>query len=895
MRPWRGLRAAIGSVRAGLRAFRAGAHALLRRRELDRETSEEIAHFLEEAEADLVARGASREEARRAVRLRYGDPLPAREDVRAYGWEAGVETLLSDLRLTLRGLRRNPAFTTVVVLTLGLGVGATTAIVSAVRPVLFEPLAYPAADRLVSIADRGGDGTLLQTTFGTYRELDQRNRVFSGLAVFKPWEPTLTGDGEPTRLEGQSVSASYFDVLGVAPVLGPGLDASQDRPDGDRQVLISDALWRARFDADPELLGRAVRLDGEPAVVVGVMPGDFENVTAATASVWTLLQYDPMLPGFDTREWGRHLEMIGRLLPGVELDEAGSALQDIARRPIGEVVRPDWASMSGGFALRPLKEAVVEDVEPTLLVLLGAVLLLLGVTCANLTVVSLARGSRRKGEFSLRLALGAGRARLARYLVTEGLVLAALGGALGVMVAGIGLEALVRVAPPTLPRLGDVTLDGPAVLLALALTTLIGLMFGLAPGLHRGGVTVSALKDLGRRTARRTHTARRALIVSEVALATVLLIGAGLLLRSAQRLFSQPLGFDPSGVVVMQVHATGLESGDGVTHRFFDEALDAVEDVPGVASAALASQLPLSGGTDMYGAVPDAPDVVEGTLGPAQRYAVTPGYFDVLGVPVLRGRFLEVGDVAGAPRVAVVSRSLARRLFPDADALGRRVRVGPEELEPFTVVGVVEDVKHASLAGGPAEAVYVPTGQWHWADRVRWVVARGQGDATSLVPAIRRAIWSADGNQPVVRAQSMDAVVTRSEARRRFVLIVLSVFALSALAVSGVGLFGVLSGLVEERTREMGVRAALGASRENLVALVVRQGLGLVGLGTVIGAAGAASGSRALSGMLFEVSRFDSATYVGALVVVVSGAVLASAAPAIRAGRADPAEALRAE
>lgn len=894
MRPWRPLRAAIGSVRTGMRAFRAGAHALLRRREVDRETSEELAHFLEEAEADLMARGASPEEARRAVRLRYGDPLPAREDVRGYGWEAGVETLLSDLRSTFRGLRRNPAFTAVVVLTLGLGVGAATTIVSAVRPVLFEPLAYPAADRLVSIADRGDDGTLLQTTFGTYRELDERNRVFSGLAVFKPWQPTLTGEGEPTRLEGQSVSASYFDVLGVAPALGPGLDASQDRPGGDREVIISDALWRTRFDADTELLGQTVRLDGEPAVVVGVMPRDFENVTDP-ASVWTLLQYDPMLPGFDTREWGRHLEMIGRLLPGVELDEAGSSLQDIARRPIGEVVRPDWASMSGGFALRPLKEAVVEDVEPTLIVLLGAVSLLLAVTCANLTVVFLARGSRRKGEFSLRLALGAGRGRLARHLVTEGLVLAGLGGALGVIVARLGLEALVRAAPPALPRVGDVTLDGSAVLLALALTTLVGLMFGLAPGLHRGGVTISALKDLGRRTARRTHTARRALIVSEVALATVLLIGAGLLLRSAQRLFSQPLGFDPAGVVVMQVHATGLESGDRVTHRFFDEALDAVEDVPGVASAALASQLPLSGGTDMYGAVPDGPDVVEGTLGPAQRYAVTPGYLDVLGVPVLRGRSFEVGDVAGAPRVAVVSRSLARRLFPDADALGRRVRVGPEELEPFTVVGVVEDVKHASLAGGPADAVYLPTGQWHWADRVRWIVVRADGDATSLIPAIRRAIWTVDGNQPVVRAQSMDALVTRSEARRRFVLMVLSAFALSALAVSGVGLFGVLSGIVAERKREMGVRAALGASRERLVSLVVRQGLGLVGLGIALGVVGAMATSRALGTMLFEVSRFDLLTYVGALVVVTTGAVMASVVPAVRAGRADPAEALRAE
>lgn len=895
MRPWPPFRAAIRALRTGIGALRAGIRAVFRRRDADREISDELDHFLEEAEADLIASGASPEEARRAVRLRYGDPLPAREDVRGYGWEATVETLISDLRLSIRRLARNPGFTAVVVLTLGLGVGATTAIVSAVRPVLFEPLAYPAADRLVSIADRGGDGSLLRTTFGTYRELDERNHVFADLAVFKPWEPTLTGGAGPTRLEGQSVTASYFDVLGVAPALGPGLDPSQDRPAGDRQVLISDGLWRARFDADRGLVGRTIRLDGEPTVVVGVMPPDFENVTAPGASVWTLLQYDPLLPGFDSREWGRHLEMIGRLLPDVELDEARSSLEGIARRPMEEMLRPDWASMSGGFALRPLKDAVVDDVETAMVVLLGAVTLLLGVTCANLTVVLLARASRRKGEFSLRLALGAGRARLARYLVTEGLVLAGLGGALGLMVAQIGLETLVRVAPASLPRVGDVALDGPALLFALALTTLIGVLFGLAPGLHRGGGTVSALRDLGRGTARRTHTARRALVVSEVALATILVIGSGLLLRSAHRLFSQPLGFDVSGVVVMQVFATGLEHGDPATHGFFDGALDAVEDVPGVAAAAMTSQLPLSGGTDMYGAVPDDPGAVEGTFGPAQRYAVTPGYLDVLGVPVLSGRSFDAGDVAGGPRVAVVSRSLARRLFPGGDAVGRRVRVGPEELDPYTVVGVVEDVKHISLAGGPAEAVYVPTGQWHWADRVRWIVARVEGDATSLVPAIRRAVWSVDGDQPVVRAQSMDMVVTRSEARRRFVLIVLSAFALSALAVSGVGLFGVLSGVVTERRREMGVRAALGASRESLVSLVVRQGLGLVALGTVIGMVGATATSRVLSTMLFEVSRFDVPAYAGASCLVAFGALIASAVPAIRAGRADPAEVLRAE
>lgn len=877
------------------RKIMAGLRALLRRREADRDLSDELRHFLEEAEADLVSRGATAQEARRIVRLRYGDPLAAREDVRGYGWEAAVDTLFSDLRVSARSLRRSPAFTAVVVLTLGLGVGAATAIVSTVRPVLFEPLAYPAADRLVSVADRGDGGQPLQVTFGTYRELVERSRAFADLAVVKPWQPTLTGGEEPARLEGQSVTASYFRVLGVAPALGPGLDSAQDRPGGDRQVVISDGLWRERFGADPDVVGRVVHLDGALVTLVGVMPVGFENVTAPNARLWTLLQYDALLPGFDTREWGHHLEMVGRLRPDVTIDEAVSELDAIAAQPIEEITRPDWASMSDGLVVRRLKDAVVADVKPTMLVLLCAVALLIVVTCANLTILLLARGSRRRGEFAMRIALGAGRKRLARYLVTEGLLLALLGGTFGVAVARLGLAGLMAVAPPSLPRTVTARVDGPALLLALAVTTFVGIVLGLAPGLHRVGATSPDIHDTGRGSVRRSRKTRRALVVAEVALATVLLVGAGLLLRSAERLFSRPLGLEPSGVVVMQVFGTGLESGDRMAHRFFDEALDAVRSVPGVASATMTSQLPLSGDVDEYGVVPDDANAVEGALGPAQRYAVAPGYFETMGVRLVRGRVFDEGDVAGAPRVAIVSRSLANRLFGDRDALGRRLRAGAPELEPYTVVGIVEDVKHGSLADGPAQAIYVTTHQWHWADRVRWIAVRADRDATALVPAIRRAIWSADEDQPVVRAQSMDALVARSEARRRFVLIVLAAFALSALAVSGVGLYGVLSGTVEERTREMGVRAALGASRERLVSMVVRQGLALTAVGVVIGLVAAATTSGVLSAMLFEVSRLDPMTYLAVVALLGLGAAIASALPAVRAGRVDPVDALRSE
>jgi len=876
------------------REIEAGLRSLLRRGEVERDVDDELRHFMEEAEADLVSRGSRPEEARRAVRLRYGDPLTAREDVRAAGWWATVDTLFADLRLGARTLRRSPGFTAVVVLTLGLGVGAATAIFSAVWPVLFEPLAYPGAERIVTVADRGEGGIALPATFGTYRELVERSRAFEAIAALKRWQPTLTGGDEPQRLEGQSVSASYFDVLGVRPAIGPGLDPAEDRTGGAAEVVLRDDFWRERFGADRDVIGRLVELDGEPTAVVGVMPPGFEDVISPQARVWSQLRYDPLAAGFDTREWGRHLEIVGRVRSGLAPDDAGRELDQIAREPVAAMPRPSWVSLERGFAVQPLKDAVTADVKPTMLVLLGAVVLLISVTCANLTILLLARGARRRPEFAMRTALGAGRGRLARYLVTEGLLLAALGGALGVAVARLGLAALVSAAPPSLPRVAALEVDTPALLLALVVTTVVGVVFGLAPGLHRSGGG-PAIREAGRGLVQRSRATRSLMVIAEVALATVLLVGSGLLLRSATRLFAQPLGLEPSGVVVMQIFGTGLEHGDAVTHRFFDEALAAVRAVPGVTAAAMTSQLPLSGDSEAYGVVPDVATSVPGTVGPAERFGVTPGYLETMRVPLVTGRTLEADDAPGAPRVAVVSRSLAERLFPDGDPLGRGIRVGAEELDGYTVVGVVEDVKHASLAEGPAPAVYVTTSQWHWADRVRWLVVRAEGDATGLVPALRSAIWSVDGDQPVVRAQSMESLVARSEARRRFVLLILSAFAMSALAVSGVGLFGVLSGAVAERMREMGVRAALGASRERIVSMVVRQGLGLTVVGTLLGVVGAVAASGALGTMLFEVSRLDAITYAVTIAVLLGGAAAASAVPAVRAGRADPVDALRSE
>jgi len=875
-----------------LRSLLAGVRTLLARERADADLDDEVRHFLEEAERDLTAGGAAPEEARRAVRLKYGDGLAAREDVRGWGWEASVDTLLADLRLSARSLERSPGFTVVVILTLGLGIGSTTTIYSVVRPVLFDPLGYPDAERVLALDTRAGDGTRVPAAFGSYRELAARARSFEALAVSKPWQPTLTGADQPERLEGRSVSASYFDVLGVRPARGPGFTPEADRPGGERQVIVSEAFRRTRLDGESDIIGRTLRLDGESYTVVGVTEGSFVDATAPEARVWTLLQYDASQTSFDSREWGRHLDLVARLRPDVDAAAAGTELARISAEPVAAHPRPPWASIGRGFSVRTLRDATTSDARPTMLVVLGAVGLLLLVTSANVALLLLARGARRRGEFAMRAALGAGRGRLARYLLTESLVLSALGGLLGVAVASVGVRALVAFSPASLPRVDAIGLDGGALAVAAGLAALVGVTVGLAPGLHRSSGDPRAIREAGRGYVRRSRSARRVLVVSEVAVATVLLVGTGLILRSTFRLFDQPMGFEPSGVLVLQVQGTGLERGDATAHRFFDQALEAVRAVPGVTSAAQTSQLPLSGDADVYGvALADG----GGLDGPAYRYTVTPGYLETLSVPVVRGRALDLSDVAGAPAAALISEGLARRLFQDRDPIGATIQFGAERPDPWTIVGVVADVKQASLAERETDAVYVTSHQWHWADRVRWMVVRTERDPLALVESIRRAIWSIDAEQPVVRVQTMEAAVAHSEARRSFVLMVLTAFAAAAVTLAIVGLYGVVSGMVTERLPELGLRAALGAPGERIVALVVGQGMRLVIAGLVLGLVAAAAARNSVAALVFGVSTIDVATYVGVTVVLACGAGAACALPAVRAARVDPVRTLKAE
>lgn len=867
-----------------------------------RDLADEVDQFYEAAVAEWVAAGISETEARRRARLEFGSTLAVREQVRESGWEHAIETAWADVAYAFRRLRRDRAFTFITTLTLALGIGATTAIFSVVYPVLFAALPYPHPNRIVMVWDTATGGLPIAVTFGTYRELLARTHAFESMAVMRPWQPTVTagasGAGaaaEPERLDGQRVSAAFFNVLGVAPLIGSTFDATEDLPNGARVAILSHRLWQRRFSGDPAIVGRQLVLDDNAYTIVGVMPATFENVLAPSAEVWSLLQYDPTLP-VDGREWGHHLRLVARLARDATADRATQEIAEVAARPIADFARPAWASLSGGMSIRVLQDDVTRGVRPALLAILGAVVLLLSIACVNVTNLLLGRATARRGELAMRSALGAGRLRLMRQLLTESIVLAACGGALGVALAAGGVRALIALSPAGLPRVETIGVDATVLGAAVVLTTLVGLLVGLLPALHASRNLQANVQQISHRLTTEHHTARRVLVVAEVALALMLLVGAGLLVRSVQRVFSIAPGFDPSDVVVMQIQTSGRRFADAaVVNQFFAQVLDAVRAVPGVTSVGFTSLLPLSGDFERYGIRTEF-GVFEGSADQsAFRYAVSGDYFSTMRIPVRQGRLLTADDRATGQRVVVISESLARRDFGGGDPIGRRIHVGDPSQPAYTIVGVAGDVKQASLAVEEAAAAYIPASQWVFSDRALWLVVKTTGRAAALAPSLRSAVWSVDRDQPIVRVAAMERLVADSEAERRFAMLLFEAFGLVALVLAAVGLYGVLFAGVSERTREIGVRAALGASRSTIVRGVVGEGMTLTTAGVVIGSGLALAASQVMLTMLFGVTRFDLLTYAGVIAVLMFVSALACALPALRAAWIDPALTLRSE
>src|SRR6185437_5756510 len=578
-----------------------------KRRQVSAELDEEVRGYVEMLAAEKVNNGTNAKQAHREAKMESGGVEQVKERAREVRAGHFLETLWQDIRYGARMLRKSPGFTAVAVLTLALGIGANTAIFSAVDPILFEPLPYPHPERIMMIWGIF-QGARSQVTFFNYRELLARNHSFDALAIFEQWKPSMTGGEQPERLEGQNVSYGYFRALGVAPAMGRDFQPVDDAYKSPHVAILSYGLWQRRFAGDRSIIGKQMMLDGDAFTVIAVMPRDFADVLDPNAEIWSPEnQYNPSsIADTNTAEWGNHCSLVGRMRAGVSFAQAKADIERIAATPVPDFPRPRWANLQRGFILDSLQQDVTRGVRGGLLAVLGAVMLVLLIACVNVTNLLLARGSQRRSEFAMRAALGAGRKRLMQQLLTESLLLAAIGGAAGLVVAQWCVRAIVALSPADLPRLSAIGLDRNVFLFALAITAVIGVLVGLVPAMHVSRSDLSAgLKESSRQMSGGNQLTRRALVVAEVALALVLLVSAGLLLRSLARLFAVNPGFEAASVLTMQVQTSGHKFDDAnVTRRFFRQALEGVQHIPGVESAAFTSLLPLTADTQFgqYGA-----------------------------------------------------------------------------------------------------------------------------------------------------------------------------------------------------------------------------------------------------------------------------------------------------
>jgi putative ABC transport system permease protein len=833
---------------------------------------------------------------------------PAAGPVCSFLPDAGTRThppVLADLRSAVRQLRRARGFTAVAVLTLALGVGAATALLTAVDAVLLRPLPYRDPDRLAFVREYGTGGAPgdVQSSLRSVSEWRGRTRAFGALAAYRYWLFNLAGAPQAEALLGAYVTDNAFATLGVPPALGRTFRPGDDRPGANRVAVLSHDLWRRRFGADPGVLGRALRMDGAAYTVVGVMPAgfDFPATVPANAAlpsraldVWVPAGVDPLRVGRGEHTWW----VVGRLAPGATPARAEDELSRFARA--AHAADPEAYD---AVAVRALRAHVVAPVRPALLLLLGAVGVLLAIACANVAGLLLARATGRAREVAVRLAVGATRGRIVRQLLAESAVLAAAGAALGLGLAAGAVAGLAHVAPANVPRLAAAHVDARALAFAAAAALVTALAFGLAPALHAarggagggGGGLTDTLRAAGRgaTAGRAAARGRSALVVAQVALSLLLLAGAGLLARSYRALAAERLGFEPARLLTL---VTLLPEGRYPDVRarsaFVSQAVARVAALPAVASAAAVSTLPLSGlGSNGSAAVEGRPAPrPEDRLNVNTRTA-TPGYFRALGIPLVAGRDVAAGDTLGAPPVVVVSRALAAHLFPGESPLGRRLTSVRER--PLEIVGVVGDVRDDALDRAPRPTVYMPTAQD--ADVVVGFALRTRGGPRAAEGAVRAALAGLDPEQPVTNVRPMADYVSQATEARRFGLALTGAFAGVALGLSAVGLYGVLAYLAGLRARELAVRAALGATRSDAARLVAGGALRLTALGVALGAAAALALRRAVAAQLYGVGAADPVT-LGAVAAVLAGAALAaSAAPALRAARVDPAAALRAE
>jgi putative ABC transport system permease protein len=888
-----------------LNIFSARLRALLGREAVLRDIDEELRLHIEMETESNIGRGMSHSEAKRAALLSFGNYDGARDA--AYGVRGGglMETLLQDIRYGARVLARHKGFTAVAVITLTLGIGANTAIFSVVNELLLRPLPYRDAERIVMLWEVTPEGRHQNTTsrknFLAWRE---QSKSFETIAAFSDQRANLTGAGDPEEVSTQIASSGLFNVLGVDAVVGRTFTKDDIQPGATRVAVLGYGLWQRRFGGDRGVIGKPITLSGEPYTVIGVVPANFQwhirsrSGTGKPAEVWTLLTM-PASQADTSGAWhGRFLSVVGRLKTGVSREQADAELKTIEAR-----LSEDDPQYSKGYSAEVIhvREQLVGNVRPALWLLLGAVGFVLLIACANVANLLLARAASREKEIALRTALGARRTRIVRQLLTESLLLALLGGLGGLALAWWGIQALVAISPRDLVNLQGVGLNLTVLGWTLAVVVVTGILFGLVPALEATRLDLNdTLKEGGKGASgqsARSRGLRGALVVSEVALALVLLVSAGLLVKSFARMRNIDTGFRTDNVLTMVVRVPDTKyKEDSQFVNFFHQAEEQIRALPGVRSVGIVNYLPLYGGLGSATgfAVEGRPAPPPGEEPSTNVRVSDAGYFRTMGIPVLRGRnFTEVED-AQARHVVIVSESFAQKYFPGEDPVGKRVAVEMfDKPTPTEIVGVVGDVRYDSLTDAAEPTVYFPHPELTYSFMT--LVIHADGDPTQLTPAIRREISGIDPDQPISDVRTMTQVMAETVGRARFSTFLFGLFAGLATLLAAVGIFGVMNYSVTLRTREIGLRMALGAQPARVLVLVLRQGLVLTLVGVGLGLAVSLALTRVMSSLLFGVDATDPATFAAIVPLLTAVSLIACYIPARRATRIDPLVALRYE
>jgi predicted permease len=863
---------------------------------------EELRGFLEMAAEEKMKHGASRKEALRAVRLEHGKLEAAKEVVRDARWESFLETCWQDLHFAVRMLSKNPGFTAVAVLTLALGIGANTAMFSIMRAVVLAPLQYANPDRLVMVWENNPRFPRTWISYPNFQDWQRSARSFQQMAAFREQGVDFAGPGTPEHLNGKEISSGFFSTLGTELTLGREFSREEDRYGGTPVVIISNRLWRNRFDGSPEALGKSLTLDGVDYTIVGVAALGFR--LEDDADVYTPLgQSDPLI--LNDRAAHNGIYSLARLTPGVTLAQSQAEISTIQNGL--DHLYPD-ANRDLGVYIEPLKQFVVGDAGKMLLLLLGAVGLVLLIACANVANLLLARSAARAREFAVRCALGANRARLVRQLLTESVLLSLLAAGLGLLFAILGVKSVPAAVSENLPRSENIAVNGPVLLLTLCASIAVGILFGLAPALKSWNSDPQAsLKEGGRGSTVAHHRTQSILVIVQIALTLVLLVGAGLLFRTIRHLSDVNPGFDIQHIMTFKVGVShSLTKTAPSTRTAYQQLIERIRQIPGVQGADFTGSVPLNGGGTMpFWIGSQKPPSLQG----APRlvmFLTGPDYLRTMGIPLLRGRFFNPEDTTNSPCVMVIDSVLADMYFPDSDPLSQTLSAGFSPVGPCRIVGMVGHVKQWALNDSSTDIqsqayfpLYQDPDQWvplNYPDMT--IVVRTPLNVASVMPAIKSAVYGAGSDQPIFNVETMQQIVSESMSSQRFPMILLGAFAALALLLASVGIYGVISYSVAQRIHEIGIRMALGAHKRDVFRMVVRQGLSMAFAGLAIGVTAALILTPILlsfSHLLYGVGASDPATLVSVSAVLIGVAILACYLPARRATRVDPIVALRFE